>query len=236
MVRRVGLRRGDTLIEVMFAVGIFSLVAIAVVSVMSRSLRSVQAALETTMTRNEIDAQAEAIRFIQSAYVAEKDLAESERLYTDAWKKIALWAEKNNTNDVFKFELEDSANCSELYEKVGGKTLIDKQNAFAVNTRKLGDGGDAEDVDVVVVTTKNSGVKFEEAGIYPRLMYGDDSNSLSNMATSTDLTMVEGIYVVGVKDTGNTYYDFYIRTCWNSAGASSASTISTVIRLYNPDF
>ena len=72
MAKHVG-KRGDTLIEVMLAVGIFSMVAVAVVAVMSGGTSSAQTALETTLTREAIDAQAEALRFIQSSYIAEKD-------------------------------------------------------------------------------------------------------------------------------------------------------------------
>ena len=66
-------KRGDTLIEVMLAVGIFSMVAVAVVAVMSGGTSSAQTALETTLAREEINTQAEALRFIQSSYIAEKD-------------------------------------------------------------------------------------------------------------------------------------------------------------------
>ena len=231
MIKCVGLKRGDTLIEVMFAVGVFSLVAIAVVSVMNGSLRSIQGALETTMTRNEIDAQAEAIRFIQSAYIAEKDLAEDKQVYTAAWKKIVKLAEANDV-DIATFE---PAECGELYEKTDDKSYIASQNAFVVNTRKLGVSGDSDNSDVAIITAGKSSGKFEEAGTYPRLIFGGDANTLSNTASSMDLTYADGIYVVGIKDTEGTYYDFYIRTCWNSAGANQVSTISTVIRLYNPD-
>ena len=31
------------------------------------------------------------------------------------------------------------------------------------------------------------------------------------------------------------YYDFYIRTCWYAPGSNDSSTISTTVRLFNPD-
>lgn len=42
---------GDTLIEVMFAAGIFSMVAISVVALMNNSTTKIQMALESTMTK-----------------------------------------------------------------------------------------------------------------------------------------------------------------------------------------
>lgn len=241
MIKRVGNKHGDTLIEVMFAVGIFSLVAIAVVSVMNGSLRNVQMALETTMTRNEIDAQAEAIRFIQAGYMAEKDLPDDQKVYTNAWNKIIQLAKNNgsgSTESIRKQKIESVATfepktCDELYKKDSGEEPLVGQSAFIVNTRKLGKK-DGVVVEVNDVSNKN---KFVSTGLYPRIMFGDADSGLSNNTLSEDLLRVEGVYVVGAPDLDkNTYYDFYIRTCWNGAGQSQVSTISTVIRLYNPDF
>ncbi|MBR3233202.1 hypothetical protein IKF74_02915 [Candidatus Saccharibacteria bacterium] len=63
--------RGDTLIEVMFAVAVFGLGAVGAIALMNTGLASVQNSLETTMARQEIDAQAEALRFIHDAYLTE---------------------------------------------------------------------------------------------------------------------------------------------------------------------
>lgn len=68
---------GDTLIEVMFAIGLFSVIVVGTVSIMSGGTSKVQNSLEITMTRNEIDAEAEALRYIQSSYIAERDLSSS---------------------------------------------------------------------------------------------------------------------------------------------------------------
>ena len=53
MAKHVG-KRGDTLIEVMLAVGIFSMVAVAVVAVMSGGTSSAQTALETTLGKTRL--------------------------------------------------------------------------------------------------------------------------------------------------------------------------------------
>ena len=64
-------RIGDTLVEVALAIGIFSMVAISVVAVVSGSSSGAQSSLETTVTREQIDAQAEALRFIHNSYIAD---------------------------------------------------------------------------------------------------------------------------------------------------------------------
>lgn len=62
--------RGDTLIEVLFAITIFSLVAVGGLSIMNQGTATSQRALEITLVRQEIDAQAETLRFLNASYVA----------------------------------------------------------------------------------------------------------------------------------------------------------------------
>lgn len=63
-------RRGDTLIEVIFAVSAFAAVMIAGMSIMNMATAKVQSSLQLTMARNAIDSQAEALRFINAVYLA----------------------------------------------------------------------------------------------------------------------------------------------------------------------
>ena len=62
--------RGDTLIEVLFAISVFSLVVVGGLSIMNQGTAAAQRALEITLVRNEIDAQAEALRFMNASYIA----------------------------------------------------------------------------------------------------------------------------------------------------------------------
>lgn len=240
MAKRVG-KRGDTLIEVMLAVGIFSMVAVAVVAVMSGGTSSAQTALETTLAREEIDAQAEALRFIQSSYIAERDKADGK--FAKLWE-ILTAAEFGNPNNVKVIKEEDKikniaqyspTECSALYDNDGEAT----EYGFVINTRKLGTFTNAEEV---IISDKDN---FEPAQSYPRLFYNDSGN-LANTAQDDTLQSAQGIYVIAVKDPNSTrigtddlknksaYYDFYIRTCWYGTGDSNPSTISTVMRLYDP--
>ena len=79
-------KKGDTLVEVTLAIGIFSMIAIAVASVMSGGTASAQLALETTLAKEEIDTQAEAIRFVHANYIANKD--NPSHPYVKLWKTI----------------------------------------------------------------------------------------------------------------------------------------------------
>ena len=81
-------KKGDTLIEVLLAVGIFSMIAISVVAVMSGGTSSAQTALETTLAREEIDAQAEALRYIHDSYINDKNSDNSDLPTVALWRKI----------------------------------------------------------------------------------------------------------------------------------------------------
>lgn len=61
---------GDTLIEVLFAFSILSLVIVGAMAIMNQGTLASQRSLETTLVRNEIDSQATTLRFLHDAYVA----------------------------------------------------------------------------------------------------------------------------------------------------------------------
>lgn len=62
--------RGDTIIEVLLAITVLSMVAVGGLTVMNQGTATAQRALEISLVRNEIDAQAETIRFLYDSYVA----------------------------------------------------------------------------------------------------------------------------------------------------------------------
>ena len=68
--QRKNLQRGDTLIEVLFAFAVLSLVIIGALTVMNQGTLASQRSLETTLVREEIDGQATTLRFLHDAYVA----------------------------------------------------------------------------------------------------------------------------------------------------------------------
>ena len=83
-------QRGDTIIEVLLAFTVFSLVSVGAMTVMGQGSNASQRALEITLVRQQIDAQAEALRAAQQAYTASAgDDTE--------WKKFALAGIANNS-------------------------------------------------------------------------------------------------------------------------------------------
>lgn len=243
-------KRGDTLIEVILAVGIFSMVAVAVLAVMNGGASSAQLSLEATLAREEVDTQAEALRFIHSSYIAEKISGETEGLYTRLWQRItgqiggsdsvkvvrSAWL----TDEILNF---NPGECSSLYDEHNGEA---GKYGFVINTRKLG----TTDDDVLMTSSSRSrsgSPILRDASTYPRLVYQNNSNEeekkLASESGYDNLSSAEGIYIIAVEDPDSSYvsgrwttayYDFYIRTCWYGSGESAASTIYTLVRLSDP--
>lgn len=245
--------RGDTLVEVMFSVGIFGIISVSAISLMNRGLNTAQTALETTMARNEIDAQAEAIRFIHAAYAAES--TNSAKEYEKLWQSLTDGgsgisghainydnASENGDNSFLKYYPSKVQGCDDAYT-YGTKS----GKSFVVNTHNLNASEGSLDLSKVIYSynPSDSSNKVKIASTYPRLIFTNgtkttDEEDMSEHEYKDKFYAAEGIWVTSVKS--NTmeggvpqYYDFYIRTCWNSPGRGTPMTISTTIRLYNPD-
>lgn len=239
-------KSGDTLIEVAFAIGIFSMVAIIVVSVISASTTGAQSSLELTLTREELDAQAEALRFIHDSYVSGSQSQNTEEnRYANLWNNITKRAAEHD--DYIEY---NPTTCSELYPNAG---ILDEtktgKSPFFINTRALNEPDNAL---IFVNETASTGKVFYETETYPRVIYGvravggNYEEGLYNHNEAQTISRVEGIFIIAMKgedvtvidgSTSNpqsAYYDFYIRSCWMPLGSDRASTISTVVRLYDP--
>lgn len=75
----VGARRGDTIIEVMLAFAVFASLAVTVTYLMNRSIATAQRSLEITLVRQQIDTQADLLR-----YARDNDTSDT----TTAWDVI----------------------------------------------------------------------------------------------------------------------------------------------------
>jgi type II secretory pathway pseudopilin PulG len=71
MLKQLRSQAGDTLIEVLFAFSVLSLVIVGALTIMNQGSIASQRALETTLVRDEVDSQATAIRFLHDAYTAQ---------------------------------------------------------------------------------------------------------------------------------------------------------------------
>jgi len=161
-----------------------------------------------------------------------------------------------------QFDINNYNNCEEIYN--GPNEHINRFSAFVINPRLIvpdlnatyrsvsyTESGKNGIIDNMIVSNKNDGKnKMKAASLYPRIIYqaqraGGDDDSLKLKENNSNLfqfvNSAEGIWVIAIHENENDlnrseFFDFYIRTCWMAAGNSaSPSTITTIVRLYNPE-
>lgn len=124
--------KGDTLIEVLFAITVFALVMVGSLSIMNQGTIAAQRSVEITQVRQQIDAQAEAIRFIHSAYVAAYTPgATLPGGSTPAGQWSALVSKASTTNASAFGNNASAVSCSPL-PNVGRSFFINTQNVSFV--------------------------------------------------------------------------------------------------------
>ena len=203
------LKRGDTIIEVTLAITVFSLVSVITIQLMDRDVAIIQGTLESEMARNEIDAQAEALRFIQNAYLSEREIAQGSRQYMDIWLKLSRTpsdtvgkAGHGLTNDPKKISQYTSVPCSTYYNTSNSTDNIHnifEDRAFVINTRKL----DPANIPETIIQSKDGTTSrtniFKETQLYPRIIY-------SRGGTETiDEAMLSENYPSGMTPSNTTY-------------------------------
>lgn len=253
-------RRGDTLIEVTFAIAAFALVSIITINVMNSGLNQAQATLELTQVRGEMNAQAEAIRFIHNSFTLEREKQISEQQYRSLWMLLSRQkngmtepnAVVNNPEDVPNLTANKS--CQEIYDGMDDGTY----RAFIMNTRVIDPtdrtfiGVSGRNLNDIVITTKNARDKFIPTTLNSRVIYGKNETTTTNNSDAElsesgfyrDVQYAEGIFIVAARDKTNNassnssipeFFDYHIRACWVAPGDTVPTTIGTIMRLYNPE-
>lgn len=101
--RRYGIARGDTIVEVMFAIAVFALVATGSLAVMNRGVQTTQRSLEITQVRQAMNDQAEVLRYIQQNALA------GDAVDSKIWNNLI--ASTNTESTASKFGLNASNQC-----------------------------------------------------------------------------------------------------------------------------
>lgn len=191
-------KRGDTIIEVMFAIAVFCLVAVLSVTMMNLGVNSAENALELVTARNELNAQAEALRFIHSSYISEKTLplrseitdsqfnrGEKYQQYEQLWNTIISNAiTPAQAKDSGLLDLADTVNnsdssdvrvagCERVYESTNTGTMLSRNNAFILNTRNLSslDANGHADVGVSYISARTNPEFFSAAPLNARVLF-----------------------------------------------------------------
>lgn len=207
---RYRLQRGDTLIEVLFAFTILSLVIIGAMSIMNQGTLASQRSLETTLVRQQIDSQATTLRFLHDAYVA---AYQTNGAYLDTtpagqWKKIT---DNLPATSALSFDT-GSTTCPTSSMLPNGSFIVDGAQAKYFNF---------------------TSVKMSLATSYAQLKYDD-----KGILLGSEGIWIEGIpspRVAGDVNAGNAgFIDFHINACWQNPGQGPVMTIGTIVRLYEP--
>lgn len=205
---------GDTIIEVLFAITIFSLIAVGGLSLMNQGTALAQQALEISLVRQQIDTQADALRYINKEYIAD---------YGQDGPASTLW----------RHIVANSVTSAEPFDAIATATTCNVPGAsgqpFAL---------DVERIDTKLITNPPT-IEHE---FDPVLRPTSETATYSKIRYEDGRANAEGIWIQAVPSAtrvvdGTTrpgFYDFHIRACWHSPGRSTPIVSGTIVRLYEP--
>lgn len=204
-------KQGDTIIEVLFAVAVFSLVAIGTFTLMSQGSATSQRALEITQVRQEIDAQAEALRFLHDSFIAvyQPNVTYDASTPAGQWQRMSTAIKSAAVTSAQPFGSVTS--CSDTAPN----------GSFIINTRLA---------QYIAKSTMN----YRKAPVYAGVRFNTDTDPI---ISSTDGIWIEAVRSQGSADKNQSdigFIDFHIRACWDSVGQSVPVTLGTIVRLYEP--
>lgn len=198
---------GDTLIEVMLAITLFSIIVVSALTIMNQGSSTAQRSLEITLVRQAIDGQADALRFMQASYVQEY--------------KAGIKFQPSDTSPAAEYSRIISHVSSTTEATAFGQVPCDATStgSFILNTKKF----IVDPKKAAAITATSS---FAVPVTFAQLKY-----------SGTTFQRSEGMWIEGVRTapTGTTgYIDFHIRACWNAPGVSQPMNLGTIVRLYEP--
>lgn len=92
--------RGDTIIEVLLAFTVFSLVSVGAMAIMNQGTNAAERSLEVTLVKEQIDAQAEALRAAQQAYFSVMSDPNPANTAKTTWSTITGYSVPSPANNV----------------------------------------------------------------------------------------------------------------------------------------
>jgi len=203
--------RGDTLIEVLFATAAFSLVAVSSLSIMNQGTSTAQRSLEITLVRQEIDAQAETLRFLNASYIA---------AYRPGVTDYSSNAPANQWKLMQASIIATGALKASNFGVVGTTCPDRATGSFILNTKSA-----------TFVPLSSNGIFRLEAPTFSQVRYNGDQ------IDNVDGIWIEGIRSttsINANQASTGYIDFNIRACWDSLGQVTPVTMGTIVRLYEP--
>lgn len=90
-------QRGDTLVEVLMAIVVLSIVIVGAITMMSRGLKASQIAVEHTQVRMQINSQLEMLRYLRDSYITDPSSTPGQR-WTSLFGGTPTYANATNSN------------------------------------------------------------------------------------------------------------------------------------------
>lgn len=212
--------KGDTMIEVLLSVTIFSIVAVTGLTIMNQGSAAAQRSLEITLVRNEMEAQATALRYMYDEALAQKSSAGyNPTSVSDPSTAAGRWQEVLNLRKASATPFGDMVTSGTTCFRPNPAST----NAFVINPRTAR-----------LYPQQGHTGSWRDAQVFSRIRFLDSSSRLT-------IEGVEGIWIEGVRQSYNPadtgvpgYTDFHIRACWGTVGQMRPATLGTIVRLYEP--
>lgn len=203
LARQFRSERGDTIVEVMFAIAVFAFLAAGSLAVMNQGIATTQRSLEITQVRQAMNDQAELLRYAQQASLA----GSSDPLWTNITKMA--------TPSASTYGLTSAGKCvASTNMPAGAKPFVLYADAKA-----------ASPISIKQNNATNSPLFYDGAGnfAYPQIQ-----GSSPGVFAGT-----HGLWIEAVRNpsTAN-YIDFHIRSCWDAPGSNQPVSLGTIVRLY----
>jgi Tfp pilus assembly protein PilV len=197
---------GDTLIEVLFAVTVFSLVVVGSLSIMNEGSNATQHSLEITLVRQQIDAQAESLRFLHDSYVAAYQPSVT---YTGP---AAQWAA------MLTGITSTPITSATTFQGVSTTCPTPQNGSFIINS------------NTATFLTGSSNVKFTSATGFAQIDYTKSPVEAQGVWVEAVRSLASG----DPTQANAGFIDFHILACWPVNGSNVPATIGTIVRLYDP--
>ena len=182
---------GDTIVEAVIAIAVYSIVAVLALGAMNSGLKSAQKNLESSMARAALDTQADTLRYIYENYlIARKSSDQDAALYKAIWENFitetgtigrmnSASKDEDAKNYVHSLDDSDVHDCGDMISK--------DSRIFALNSRMLYSRSQISETDMANKgfksgsTTIGRGNEAKEAiiydtniraaSLYPRIVY-----------------------------------------------------------------
>ncbi len=197
--------RGDTIIEVMFAVAVAGLVIVLALAVMNRGVATAQMTAENTFVRQYIDGQAEALRYFHDAArdgVCLDTYSPATKAKTPACAWGAITSKVNNSpSTAIEF---GQTGCSNVQKGIGTGKLFYVQ----------------------LPTSGSLNIGFNSIKSYSLASEMDDSDPFAHPGNN-------GFWIEAVSPSNKSFIDFHINACWEPPYSGPNATLGTIVRLNN---